>query len=79
MKTNSGDQQPVTSGKYIWAPAPALADAALEEFRIAQIKRQKSTHVLVCPRLMTPLWLKQLYKAQILFLPSSWDNCSCQN
>jgi hypothetical protein len=51
------------TSKYIWSPAPASADAALEEFRVARIKRHKSTHVFVCPRLMTPMWLKQLYKA----------------
>jgi hypothetical protein len=51
------------SGKFVWAPAPAAAWIALEELRKARIKRQKSTHVFVCPRLMTPEWLRQLNKA----------------
>jgi hypothetical protein len=55
----------VTTSKYIWAPAPSAANAALEEFCIARIKRLKSTHVFVCPRLMMPLWLKQLYKKHL--------------
>ena len=48
---------------YLWHPPPAAADVALEQLRIARIKRQQSTHIFICPRLMTPLWLKQLYKA----------------
>lgn len=51
------------AGTFIWAPPPAAADAALEELRKARHKRQKSTHVVVVPRLMTPKWRKQLHKA----------------
>ena len=50
-------------GIYIWDPPPAAADVALEQLRKARIKRQDSTHVILIPRLMTPLWLKQLHKA----------------
>jgi hypothetical protein len=35
----------------------------MEKLSKVRIKRQHSTHVFVCPRLMTPLWQKQLYKA----------------
>ena len=48
---------------YIWAPPPFAADIALAELRKARIKRQSSSHVFVCPRLCTSLWIKQLYKA----------------
>jgi hypothetical protein len=40
-----------------------LADVALEEIRKARLKRQDSLHIVVIPRMMTPEWLKQLYKA----------------
>ena len=50
-------------GCFVWAPPPAAADVALEQLRIARIKRQDSTHVFVVPRLLTPKWLKQLWKA----------------
>ena len=53
----------IRTGKYIWAPAPASADVALEQLRIARIKRQNSTHVFVCPRLLTTEWRKQFQKA----------------
>ena len=52
----------IQQGKYIWAPPPGTADVALEELRKARMKRQSSTHVFVCQRLMTPRWLKQLHK-----------------
>jgi hypothetical protein len=48
--------------KYVWTPAPAAAQTALEELRKARIKRQHSTHIFVCPRVMTPEWRKQLGK-----------------
>jgi hypothetical protein len=35
----------------------------MEELRKARIKQQNSTHVFVCPRLMTLEWLRQLNKA----------------
>jgi hypothetical protein len=57
-----------TSGTYVWQPPPAAAFAAIAELRKARIKRQNSTHIFVCPRLMTPEWLGQLYKeADLVF------------
>ena len=53
----------LTPGKFVWAPAPAAAGACVEELRRAQHKCQESTHLFVVPRLMQPLWRKQLYKA----------------
>jgi hypothetical protein len=49
-------------GKFVWSPPPAAANVALEELRKARIKRQHSIHVFVCPRLLKPLWFRQLYK-----------------
>jgi hypothetical protein len=50
------------------ATPPAAAFAAIAELRKARIKRQTSTHIFVCPRLMTPAWLGQLYKeADLVF------------
>ncbi len=53
----------VGSGRtFIWSPPPFAADVALAELRKARIKRQRSCHIFVCPRLCTTLWQKQLYK-----------------
>lgn len=58
----------VRKGTYLWQPPPAAAKFALEEIRRARLKRQDSTHVFVCPRLMAPLWRRQLHKvADIVF------------
>jgi hypothetical protein len=43
---------------YLWLPPPFAANVAIAELRKAQIKRQSSTHVFVCPRLCSPLWPK---------------------
>jgi len=50
-------------GMFVWSPPPAAADAALEELRKARLKRRISTHIIVIPKLLTPLWLKQMNKA----------------
>jgi hypothetical protein len=58
------DQPIIMEGRtYVWAPPPFAADVALAELRKVRIKRQGSVHVFVCPRLCSPLWMKQLYKA----------------
>jgi hypothetical protein len=69
----------IRTGKYVWAPAPAAAWIAMEELRKARIKRQSSTHIFVCPRVMTPEWLKQLNKASdvVITVPvghPAWPN-----
>ena len=65
----------IESGTFIWSPPPAVCNVALEELRKARIKRQDSTHIIIVPRLMTPLWLKQMYKCcdLIVEIPPSCD------
>ena len=53
----------IKSGTYVWAPPPAVADAAVEQLRIARSKRKDSLHIFVCPKLMKPYWIGQLHKA----------------
>jgi len=52
----------IQPGTFLWHPPPAAADAAIEEIRKARLKRRNSTHIIVVPRLVTTLWLRQLYK-----------------
>ena len=58
----------VKAGNFVWVPPPAAAHVCLEELRKARIKRQSSLHVVIIPRLMTPLWLKQLFKTADLIV-----------
>jgi hypothetical protein len=53
----------IKMGTYLWSPPPGAAEVALEELRRARIKRQSSTHIFICPRLLTPEWRRQLHKA----------------
>ena len=48
--------------KFIWMPAPAAAEVAVEQLCIARHKRPTSSHLFVVPRLMTAYWRKQLGK-----------------
>ena len=41
---------------YLWAPAPAVVDAALDELLKSRHKRLDIFHVIVVPRLMAPRW-----------------------
>lgn len=61
------------SGTYIWSPPAAAADVCIEEIRKARMKRTDSLHIVLIHRLMTPLWLKQLFKASdcIFSIPAS--------
>ena len=64
------------AGTYVWTPPPAVANVALEELRTARHKRQASTHIFVCPRILTPLWLKQLYKcSDVVFFVKARSEC----
>lgn len=58
----------ILSGFYVWSPPPAAAEVALEELRKARHKRQESTHLFVCPRLMEPRWRSHVHKSADLFL-----------
>ena len=58
----------IRKGKWIWAPPPATADVAIEQLRLAHLKRKDSTHIVICPRLLTAEWLKQFNKAVDLYI-----------
>ena len=47
---------------FLWAPPPAVADAALEELLKARHKRTDTFHVVVIPRLMLPRWRRLFLK-----------------
>jgi hypothetical protein len=48
---------------HLWAPPPAVADAALEELLKARHKRTDIFHVVLIPRLMAPRWRRLFSKA----------------
>ena len=50
-------------GVFVWSPPPAAMMIAMEQLRIARLKRQESIHVILCPKLSTPEWQRQVYKA----------------
>jgi hypothetical protein len=53
----------ISPGKFVWLPPPAAADGAVEELHKSMIKQRDSTHVFICPQLLTPQWQRQLNKA----------------
>jgi hypothetical protein len=82
--TNGYWRPRIVKGTFIWTLPPGAAEAALEELRKARLKRQRSTHIVVCPRLMTPEWMKQLYKVSdlVLSVPAGtadyWPDDMCE-
>jgi hypothetical protein len=46
----------IRASTYLWTPAPAAAQYAVEQLRKARHRRQASMHVMVIPRLFTSLW-----------------------
>ena len=75
---SEGRKCPVTKpGTFVWSPPPVAGGIALEELRRSRHKSERSTHVVVIPRLFTTEWRKQLHKAAnvVLTLPaghSAW-------
>jgi hypothetical protein len=63
------------SGIFLWQPPPGAADIACEEIRKARTKRTSSTHIFICPRLLTPYWRAHLHRsADLLFeIPAGGD------
>mmetsp|Transcript_20683 Transcript_20683/g.30301 ORF Transcript_20683/g.30301 Transcript_20683/m.30301 type:complete len:1268 (-) Transcript_20683:9637-13440(-) len=62
-------------GTYLWAPPPAAGRHVIEEVRQARHKRQSSSHIVMCPRLMWNEWRRHVHKsADIIFqLPAGND------
>ena len=56
------------AGQFIWCPAPAAADAALDQLCESKHIRPEGSHIFVCPALLTPRWRRKLGKiADYLF------------
>ena len=47
-------------GAFVWDPPPAAMQVAMEQLRVARLKRQASSHIILCPKLFTPYWFRQL-------------------
>jgi hypothetical protein len=69
---------PMHCGKdqmFLWAPPPAMADAALEELLKAWHKQTDTFHVVLIQRLMSPRW-RRLYNKVCDFTfvvsPGTW-------
>jgi hypothetical protein len=52
----------LTDGQFIWTPALAISDVAVESLCEARHIRPWCSHVYICPALMTAYWRKQLGK-----------------
>ena len=44
------------SGTHVWSPPPVVAHIALEQLRIARLKRQNSTHIVLIPKMVISKW-----------------------
>ena len=67
-----------TEGNFLWTPAPAAAEAVVEQLGKAQHKRPHACHIVIVPRLLTGRWRKDLMKRADLVLTvpcgvSVWD------
>ena len=58
----------IGGGCWIWDPPPVAAYKVAEQIRIARHKRQTSSHIFVCPRLLTSMWRAQLHKSADLVM-----------
>ena len=77
-----GFWQPYISSEIrLWSPPAGAASVLVKECRVSRLKRKGILHILMVPKVMTTLWLKQLHKlCDIVFeIPagaSYWPNSS---
>jgi hypothetical protein len=67
---------PSSTTVLLWAPAPAAASVAVDELSLSRFKRAHLLHVFVCPRLLTHMWRKKLFKVADLVLELPPGPCS---
>jgi hypothetical protein len=62
-------------GRFIWAPPPALANVVLEQLCEVFHVHPKTSHVFICPALMTGGWRKTLGKVSdvMITVPTNSD------
>jgi hypothetical protein len=48
---------------FLWAPAPSIADVAIELLRTSIHRRTDALHIFVCPKLMVYKWRKTLLRS----------------
>lgn len=77
-------QLKLKKGIYVWDLPPGATNVAIEQLRIARLKRRDSFHILLIPKLCTTQWLKQLYKEADLIvnvppIHSFWNKSCCEN
>jgi hypothetical protein len=58
----------ITVSTYVWIPPLAAADVAAEFMAQSIHKRSSSTHIFICPRLMTARWFRLVIKSTDLVL-----------
>jgi len=63
------------SGFNIWCPAPAAGQHAIEQLRLARLKKTTSVHLFIIPRIFTSLWRKQIYRCADLVFDMPFDSC----
>ena len=68
-------------GIFLWTPAPATADAAIEQLCRNFYLHENNSHVVCLPRMITSRWRKQLLKVADLFveIPFNgivWPQCN---
>jgi len=63
------------SGFNVWCPAPAAGQHAIEQVRLARLKRTSSVHLFIIPHIFTCLWRKQLYRCADIVFDFPFDTC----
>jgi hypothetical protein len=64
------------AGNFVWSPAPAAADAAVEQLGKARHKRSASLHLIVAPRLFTGKWRRHMTQESDLYFKITAGDCS---
>jgi hypothetical protein len=75
MATDDWATNLIEKAVYVWVPPPAAADVAAEYMAKAIHKRPTSTHIFLCPRLMTARWQRIVRKTTDVMLCVPVGSC----
>ena len=74
LKTQDWFEEHHDEGNFVWDVAPAAGDLAYEMLDKARLKRPRTMHILLIPRLFTGLWRRLMTRRIDYYIKIDWED-----